>query len=81
LRAVVGCKNFYKEKSMNAFFRTPLIALMLSSVGSMAANVEYQHPDVAIVAVNETLDSVLKTLGKEMQITVTTPDGINPVIN
>jgi len=66
---------------MRLFFAIQLVALLFASAGSMAAKVEYQHPDVTVVAVDETLDSVLKALGKEMQITVTLPAGINPVIN
>lgn len=58
-----------------------LVSLLSVSMASMAAKVEYQHPEVTIVAVDETLDSVLKALGKEMQITVTVPIGINPIIN
>jgi len=57
------------------------VAMLLFPVGSMAATVEYDHPQVTIVAVDESLDSVLTTLGKEMKLTVTTPAGINPVIN
>jgi hypothetical protein len=57
------------------------VAMLLFPLGSMAATVEYQHPQVTIVAVDESLDSVLKTLGREMQLNVTTPPGINPVIN
>jgi hypothetical protein len=56
-------------------------AVLFFSVASLAATVEYQHPDVTIVAVDESLDSVLKSLGKEMNLTVTTPIGVNPVIN
>lgn len=59
----------------------PLLALLSGSMASMAAKVEYTHPEVTIVAVDEALDSVLKALGKEMQITVTVPSGINPTIN
>lgn len=56
------------------------VALYFSAAG-IAATVGYQHPDVSIVAVDESLDSVLKLLGKEMNLSVTTPIGINPVIN
>ena len=57
------------------------VAMLLFPVCSLAAKVEYQHPDVTIVAVSESLDSVLTTLGKEMQLNVTSPIGVNPVIN
>jgi hypothetical protein len=57
------------------------VAMLLFPLGSMAATVEYQHPEVTIVAEDESLDAVLTVLGKEMNITVTTPLGINPVIN
>jgi hypothetical protein len=56
-------------------------ALLLFSTSGIAATVEYDHPEVTIVAKEESLDSVLTALGKEMQMTVTTPVGINPVIN
>jgi hypothetical protein len=56
-------------------------AMLLFSVGSIAATVEYQHPDVSIVAVDESLVSVLTSHGKEMNLSVTTPNGKNPEIN
>jgi hypothetical protein len=56
-------------------------ALLLVSTGGMAATVQYDHPEVTIVAEDEPLDSVLTALGREMKLTVTTPVGINPVIN
>jgi hypothetical protein len=56
-------------------------ALLLFSTGGMAATVEYDHPEVTIVAEDESLDSVLTALGKEMQLTVTIPVGVNLVIN
>lgn len=56
-------------------------AISFFPAGSIAATVDYQHPQVTIVAVEESLDSVLKSLGKEMNLSVTTPVGINPVIN
>jgi hypothetical protein len=56
-------------------------AMLFFSAGSIAATVEYQHPDVSIVAVDESLDSVLKSLAQEMNLSVSTPIGINPVIN
>jgi hypothetical protein len=57
------------------------VAMLLVPLSSMAATVEYQHPEVTIVAVDKSLDSVLTSLGREMQLNVTTPLGINPVIN
>jgi hypothetical protein len=56
-------------------------ALLLFSTGGMAATVEYNHPKVTIVAEDESLDSVLATLGKEMALTVKKPVGVNPMIN
>jgi hypothetical protein len=55
--------------------------LLFVSATGMAATVTYQHPDLTIVAKEEPLDSVLKSLGKEMRIYVTTPTGLNPVVN
>ena len=67
---------------MRASLAIHLLALLSVSAGSMAAKVEYQNlDDVTIVAVDETLDSVLKTIGKEMQITVKAPTDLNLVIN
>jgi hypothetical protein len=58
------------------------IALLLSvSMTSMAATVEYRHPDLTIVAKDEPLQSVLKSVREEMQIFVTMPTGINPVVS
>ncbi|MEZ5573285.1 MAG: hypothetical protein R3E64_14870 [Halioglobus sp.] len=56
-------------------------ALLLFSTGGMAATVEYDHPDLTIVAKEESLDSVLTALGKEMALTVQKPVGVNPMIN
>ena len=59
-----------------------LIATLLPlSTTSMAATVEYQHPDLTIVAKEEPLQSVLKSVGKEMRIFITTPTGINPLVS
>jgi hypothetical protein len=79
----MGLKIFLvQRKSMRVSLVIHVGALLSVSAGSMAAKVEYQNlDDVTIVAVDETLDSVLKTIGKEMKITVTAPTGLNPVIN
>ncbi|CAA0111027.1 Uncharacterised protein [Halioglobus japonicus] len=58
-----------------------LIALLLFSAGTMSAEVDYRHPNLTIVANGETLDSVLKAVGKKMRIFVATPTGFNPVVN
>lgn len=55
--------------------------LLMVCSDSMAARVEYQHPELSIFAEEESLDSVLTAVGKAMQITVTVPLGINPVVN
>jgi len=55
--------------------------LVCLSMGSTAAEVEYRHPNLTIVAKDEALDSVLKTVSKEMRIFVTTPTGLNPLVN
>mgnify|MGYP003638830176 CR=1 FL=1 len=74
--------SLVQNKNMRASLAIHLVALLTFSAGSVAAKVDYQNlDDVTIVAVNETLDSVLKTIGKEMQITVKAPTGLNPVIN
>jgi len=50
-------------------------------MGSTAAEVEYRHPNLTIVAKDEALDSVLKAVSKEMRIFVTTPAGLNPLVS
>jgi hypothetical protein len=55
--------------------------LVFFSMGSIAAEVEYRHPNLTIVAKNEPLGAVLKALSKEMRIFVTTPTDINPLVN
>lgn len=58
------------------------IAILLSvSITSIAATVDYEHPDLTIVAKDEPLDSVLKSLGKEMRIYIVVPAGFNPVVS
>ena len=55
--------------------------LVCLSMGSTAAEVEYQHPNLTIVAKDEALDSVLKAVSKQMGIFVTTPAGLNPLVS
>jgi hypothetical protein len=55
--------------------------LLLLAMGSTAAEIEYQHPNLTILAQDEPLDAVLKSVSKEMRIFVTTPTGLNPVVN
>ena len=50
-------------------------------MAGVAAEVEYHHPDLTIVAKDEPLDSVLKSVSQEMRIFVTTPTGLNPLVN
>jgi hypothetical protein len=58
------------------------LALLLSlSTNSLAAEVTYQHPYLTIVAKEEPLETVLKSLGREMRIFVTIPTGLNPAVN
>jgi hypothetical protein len=58
-----------------------LACLMLcNSVATRSAEVKYQHPDLTIVAEDEPLDTVLKSLGREMRIFVTVPTGFNPTV-
>ncbi len=58
-----------------------IATLLFVSTTSVAATVEYQDPDLTIVAREETLNTVLKSLGKEMRIYITVPTGLNPVVN
>ncbi len=55
--------------------------LVCLSMGSTAAEVEYRHPNLTIMAKDEALDSVLKAVSKEMRIFVTTPTGLNPLVD
>jgi hypothetical protein len=57
------------------------VALLILSMGSIAAEVEYRHPNLTIVATDEPLDSVLKSVSREMRIFVTVPTGLNPSVN
>lgn len=58
-----------------------LATLLLIIPCSFAAQVDYEAPHISIVAVNEPLESVLRTVGEEMQISVRLPLGLNPTIN
>jgi len=58
-----------------------LAALLSVSMGSQAATVEYQDPNLTIVAKEEPLQAVLKSIGKEMGISVTTPTDLNPMVS
>ncbi len=66
---------------MKTLFAFPAAVLLSFSLGAVAAEVEYQHPDLTIVAKDEPLDSVLKSVSKEMRIFVTAPTGLNPLVN
>lgn len=66
---------------MKARSALSIAALLCLSTASLAATVEYRHPDLTIVARDEPLDAVLKSLGREMRIYITVPAGLNPVVN
>jgi hypothetical protein len=66
---------------MKTILSLSIATLLTVSIAGMAATVEYQHPDLTIVAKNEPLDTVLKSLGKEMRIYITVPAGINPLVS
>ena len=68
---------------MNLTITVPLAALLLLSlaIGSTAAEVEYQHPDLTIVAVDEPLSEVLKKLSQVMEVSVIIPLGFDPIVN
>lgn len=68
-------------RPVRAILATQVAVLLSFSMDSMSARVEYQHPDITIVAVEEHLESVLRAVGEEMQIRVTLPTGLNPVVN
>ena len=69
------------RKHMKTILSLSIATLLSVSITSMAATVEYQHPDLTIVAKDEPLDSVLKSLGKEMRIYITVPTGLNPIVS
>jgi hypothetical protein len=66
---------------MSARSMCRLVALLLVAASSQAADVSYQHPSLTIVAKSEPLDTVLKSLGREMRIYITVPTGLNPLVN
>jgi hypothetical protein len=66
---------------MKAILSLAIASLLFVPIASVGSTVEYQHPNLTIVAKEESLDSVLKALGKEMRIFVTTPSGFNPLVN
>jgi len=58
-----------------------VILLLGCAPCALAAEVEYQHPDLTIVAQDEPLHGVLQSLGREMRIFVTIPSGLNPRVH
>lgn len=66
---------------MKIILALQIATLLCAASSSMAATVDYQHPDLTIVARQEPLDTVLKSLGREMRIYITIPTGVNPVVN
>jgi hypothetical protein len=66
---------------MKSILALPVAMLLFVSATCTAATVTYQYPDLTIVAKEEPLDSVLKSLGKEMRIYVTIPTSLSPVVN
>lgn len=66
---------------MRTILAFQIATLLFLSTTCIGATVEYQHPDLTIVAREEPLVSVLESLGKKMRIYVTIPTGVNPVIN
>jgi hypothetical protein len=58
-----------------------LLTLSIVAATSEAATVAYQHPDLTIVAKQEPLAEVLKSIGREMRIFITVPTGFNPTVN
>jgi hypothetical protein len=68
-------------KGMKTVLALQVATLLALSIPGMAATVEYQHPDLTIVAREEPLDEVLKALGKELRIYITVPTGLNPLVS
>jgi hypothetical protein len=66
---------------MRRFLAFHVATILSFSIDSMAATVGYKPPDLTIVAKGEPLQSVLRTVGKEMQIFVTMPTGVNPTVS
>lgn len=54
--------------------------LFCMSSHAMSAEVTYDYPELTIVAKEEPLDTVLKSLGREMRIFITVPTGLNPEV-
>lgn len=55
--------------------------LVYAPSSALAATVTYQHPHLTIVADNEPLDVVLKSIGREMRVYVQIPAGRNPMVS
>lgn len=66
---------------MRTLWAIQLTALWFIAMPSSAAEVAYQHPNLTIVAKDETLDSVLNSVSRAMHILVKTPEGLNPVVS
>lgn len=66
---------------MKAMWAIQMATLLSVSITGVAATVDYDHPNLTIVAEDEPLDSVLKSLGKEMRIYIVAPAGFNPILN
>ncbi len=66
---------------MRTILTLQAMAMLFASTISLAATVEYQDPNLTIVAKQEPLDSVLKSLGKAMRIYITVPTGLNPLVS
>lgn len=66
---------------MKAIWAIQMAVLLSVSITSIAATVDYEHPNLTIVAEDEPLDSVLKSLGKEMRIYIVVPAGLNPIVS
>jgi len=57
-----------------------MLLLLASVVPAEAVEVTYQPPRLSISADNESLDSVLRALGKQMHIQVNAPAGLNQAV-
>lgn len=67
--------------SVSAFAACCAGTLFCLSPHALAAEVTYEHPELTIVAKEEPLDTVLKSLGREMRIFITVPTGLNPEVS
>lgn len=80
-RDASGCVIGRSQIIPRLLFTLWMASLVCAPSSTRAATVTYQHPHLTIVADNEPLDAVLKSIGSEMRIYVQIPAGHNPLVS